>query len=666
MSNSLKTLAVLALAVVCLVACKDDDHYPGERTADGRRTVLATNDSVMSKSPRALSIIRERISQASDSLAWYDYHLIDGRRFLLTDSPDSALPYVERTLRFLDRQPSTPRTRGLRSSAYNTKAGYLYMFHQMPDSAIRLYREAYDLMMDGDMKELLPSICANLADAYVSVSDLPNGSRWYRRALYLNDSLTLPEQNTLSLYMGLGRIYTTLHDFDQARHYYELTDRRFGELKPNMQSYFLNNYGNLYYYSKDYEKALRMFRRLKAHIIRYDGERNFDMYLCKINLADVFLNLGQTDSARIYLEEPERYFREKGVDVGIYYAQTIRMGIALREGQYGEVERIIRESEGADVADIDMRSIRKDYLNRYYAAIGDYRRAYNALASSIALTDSAEYGRQHMRSSEVMTRLTEDTIRLHHQLELNQRQMRYEKTRNLSVLTIGLLIIFFLLSVIYSSQQRKRYLLTRLDMLTQRLLNARQRVSPHFIFNVLNSRIARAGQPEGEQLGMLAHLIRTNLELTQKTLVTLDEELDFVRQYIDLGRMTYGLDFDFSIDVTGDESTHQVRMPSMMIQILTENAILHGLRNKEGDKRLRILVEDLGQTVRVSVIDNGPGFDIRTYNSEQARTGLNIIRTTISTVNQENKKSKMSFELLNDHGCHAILTLSKDIKYPTS
>ena len=53
--------------------------------------------------------------------------------------------------------------------------------------------------------------------------------------------------------MGLGRIYTSLGDFDQARDFYEMTDRRFGELKPNMQSYFLNNYGNYYYFHYDNE-----------------------------------------------------------------------------------------------------------------------------------------------------------------------------------------------------------------------------------------------------------------------------------------------------------------------------------------------------------------------------------------------------------------------------
>ena len=102
----------------------------------------------------------------------------------------------------------------------------------------------------------------------------------------------------------------------------------------------------------------------------------------------------------------------------------------------------------------------------------------------------------------------------------------------------------------------------------------------------------------------------------------------------------------------------------MMVQILTENAILHGLKNKEGEKRLCIKVEDMGTQVRITVSDNGPGFDIRSDYGERTRTGLNIIRSTVSTLNMENGKTKIRFDIKNENGCHASLTISKDIKYP--
>ena len=662
MSHVIKTATLLAI-IVCVFACKENGYYEGKRSEDAFREMTALYDSMLHKSPKALSQIRRRLQTTTDSLTWYDYYIMYGRHYLLTESPDSTLPYVERVLHYTGSQKPTPRINGLTASALTAKAAYMYLLHHSPDSVIALYRRAYLLMMNSDLQQHVSDLSANLGDAYVSIGDLPNASKWYRRALFLNDSLKLPKRQTLSLYMGLGRIYTILHDYEQAEAFYKMTEKRIDELQPNLQSYFLNNYGNYFYFRKEYDRALQVFRRLRAHITRYDCEQNFDRYLCDINMADVFLNLGETDSARYYISAPEQYFREHKVDVGTYYAQTIRIGIALKEKRYAEVERIIGEAKGMEVSDIDMRRIRKDYLNQYYAAIGDYQRAYQELSRSMVLADSSEFNLLNMRSADILTRLTEDTIRLHSQIRINEQEVKYVKSRTLFWMITSLLTATILLVVLFFIYQRKRYLQTRLDMLTQRLQNARQRISPHFIFNVLNSRISQADKGEREQLIKLAKLIRINLDLTRKTIVTLDEELDFVRQYVDIERQVSGLDFDLRIETPGSELLKSTRLPSMLVQILTENAILHGLKNKEGEKMLCIKVEDLGTEVRISVIDNGPGFDIRRYNSERARTGLNIIRSTVSAVNLENNKKRLRFNIYNDHGCHAVLTLSKNIKY---
>ena len=653
------------LTLLTLWACATDGHYDGLRTDEEQQRYVALNDSMQHMVPHALDTISRQIQEAKDSLTWYDYYLMYGRHYLLTSTPDSTLPYVKRTMQFVERQRAlTPRTRGLAAMALNSEAAYHYMMHHNADTVIGIYMRAYDLMMQSDMKQCLADVSANIGDAYVEKNDMPEATRWYRRALVLDDSLKLPDNNELTLYMGLGRIYTTLRDFEQAKYYYEKTDEHFDEMKPNMQSYFLNNYGNYFYYHREYGEALKMFRRLKAHLEQYDAQENFDMYLCKINLADVFLNLNETDSARHYVSEAEAYFRQHGVDVAVYYANTIRIGIALKEKQYKEVERIVRQEGTTHITDEGLTGIRRKYMNRYYAAIGDYQRAYTDLRGNQAKNDSAEFQLKHMRSSDIMMRLTEDTIRMHHQIELNEREIRYAQTRTRFWIVVVVLLSIILGFVIWLSHERKRQLRNHLDILMLRLSNARQRVSPHFVFNVLNSRISKADDVEGDQLMMLARLIRANLDLTRKNYVTLAEELDFVQQYVAIEQKTSGISFDFRIEAPDQEVLQQVTMPSMLVQILVENAILHGLKNQESEKRLTIKVDDNDAETHISVCDNGPGFDIRQYNSERSRTGLNIIRTTLSTINQENKKAKMRFNITNDHGCHATLTIPKNIILP--
>ncbi|MBR1548877.1 MAG: histidine kinase, partial [Prevotella sp.] len=435
-------------------------------------------------------------------------------------------------------------------------------------------------------------------------------------------------------------------------------------MKPNMQSYFLNNYGNYFYFKKDYPAALKTFRRLKAHIERHHAENNFDMYLCKINMADVFLNLGQTDSARIYVGEAERFFEEQHVGIGVFYAHTIRIGIAVKEKKYGEVREILKEEESMPKVDAqEIQEIRNRYMNQYYAAIGDYRRAYLVLQGNINKKDSAETGRQSMRSQDIMLQLAEDTIRLHHQLAMNEQKPAHAKTQLAMLIFAASFIILGLAFALWLNYTRKQRLKTNLNILSLRLLNARQRISPHFVFNVLNSRISNSNKTEADQLLMLAKLIRTNLDLTTKTYITLADELEFVKEYVEVERTLMGETIDFSMDVPAIETMGGVKIPSMMIQILVENAIIHGLKGRDGDKRLNIKVVIDEEKTTITVSDNGPGFDIRKYNSERTRTGLNIIRTTVAAINQENNiKAKMVFGIRNDNGCHATLTIPKNIK----
>jgi len=652
-------LTTLTFVLTSLLACQSGHDYKGQRTEVERTHLRSLNDSLTMLTPNALPLIRQAMSEAADSLTWYDYYLLYGRHYLLTNTPDSVLPYATRTLRFAQAaEPQSPRTRGLAALALSTRAAFLYLMHHDADSVVATWKQAYSLMMEGDIKDDLPDMSANLGDAYVSKGDIPEAAHWYRRALFLVDSLALPQSRNLTLYMGLGRIYTTLKDYEQAREYYEMADAHFDEMKPNMQSYFLNNYGNYFYFTRQYDKALQTFMRLKGHLAQYHADEHFDHYLCAINLADVYLNLHHTDSARHYVNEAEEYFSRQGVAVGVYYAHTIRIGIALQEHRYNDIRAILQAEGDLHISDNDLIGIRQRYLSLYHAAVGDYQDAYSVLAATHQHRDSAESYRQHLRSRDIMIQLTEDTMRLHHQLAVKEREATYARSRATLWLLLSLMVIGALMFVLWVNYERKRHLQNKLEIIKLRLMNARQRISPHFVFNVLNSCMTRNDNTENDRLLMLSKLIRSNLDLTSQEQITLAEELDFVRQYVEIERTLIGDDFTFTIEAPARERLKQVVLPSMLVQIMTENAIVHAIKGREGDKQLHIVVEQDGRQTRISVIDNGPGFDIRKAN-ERSRTGLSIIRTTIAAVNQHSRHKRMHFNIHNDHGCHAVLTVEE-------
>ena len=89
---------------------------------------------------------------------------------------------------------------------------------------------------------------------------------------------------------------------------------------------------NYYYYAKDYKASLGKFLELKALLEKYNKLNTFDMHLCKLNLADVYLNLGDVEMSEKYLDEVDTVFTVTGDTEAAYYVNTIRIGQAVRRG----------------------------------------------------------------------------------------------------------------------------------------------------------------------------------------------------------------------------------------------------------------------------------------------------------------------------------------------
>lgn len=611
-------------------------------------------------------------------MEYYEYLLRLANFYWLSDRPERADTLINRIINFVNRQDngyfaqhniySTPRLNTMMASALSCKAARNHNFHRDPGKTLQFYKESYRLYQHSDNEKELPFVCANIADAYIQLNDIPNAARCYRRALFLVDSLKQPEHSNITLYMGLAQIYLTLNDFETAKHYYDETERFFDLMLPPMQAYYVNNLGNYYYFRKDYHKALDTFLRLKRVIIKNGMQNNFDMYLCKVNLADVYLNLNQTDSAQHYLDEVEPFFRKNGDPAGIYYCNTIRIGIATKRGDFNEVRRVANgDKDGEKDVQYSMVNIRNRYMRQFYEHTNNYRMAYETLKRDQSYTDSLEHNRSNMRSAEIMARFRADTLQLHHDLALEHKNAEIQRAHTMTTGAILTAVVLVLLLIMWYMYTRKKQLQNQVNIMNLKLNNVRNRISPHFMFNVLNNKIVNSGEKEASELMELARLIRTNLDMSSQPYMMLDKELEFVQQYIRVERYLLGDDFKFNIDVADNANIAKVKIPSMFLQILTENAIVHGLKGMEGEKRLRITIARENNLTIISVEDNGPGFNAR--RALKKGTGLGIISQTIAVTNERNKQ-KMRFEISNREdsnnqiiGCKATLKIPDCITF---
>lgn len=624
-----------------------------EENADRQRIeqLHQLDELLNAQSPQAMKEIEKGMQQAGDSLAFYEYYVRKGRWFCQSATPDSTVGYIDRTIRFALHLPETPRRNGILAYAYNCQGINYHNFHRKADEVVSLYRSAYAYSMRSDVQHQAPSICANMGDAYLFKNQLSEAASWYRRALFLVDSLQLPKEENVSLYVGLATIYLKLNDFDASLKCYQQTESYLSQMPLGMQAYYLNNYGNYYYYKKDYANSLRKFLQLKQLLEKNNKADCFDMYLCKLNMADVYLNMDSISQSERYLSESEPFMVANHDVEAVYYCNTIHIGQDVKKGDMADVARIMNREKSLFGDDVDnlvafsLRQIRNQYLQQYYLATGNYRMAFENLREDMQKNDSLEHNRINMRASEIMDRFTQDTLTLHHELVLEHKTAQLSQTRFIALMVVMLILLVCMFFVIKSMLSGKRLEESRHRVLQLKLEGARNRISPHFVFNVLNNKILHADKAEANELMGLVSLIRSNLDLSCQAKVTLAAEIGFVKQYLAVESPLMGDDFEFSLEIAPEVDVEKTYIPSMFVQILVENALVHGLRGWEGRKTLQVkLARKQPDYTVVSVKDNGKGFDIRRKGKK--RTGLGIITQTLAVVNERNSH-KMTFSLQN-------------------
>ena len=157
-------------------------------------------------------------------------------------------------------------------------------------------------------------------------------------------------------------------------------------------------------------------------------------------------------------------------------------------------------------------------------------------------------------------------------------------------------------------QMMERELLMENHLKEAQLKYLQSQINPHFLFNSLNAGAQLAMMEDAEQTGIfvekMADFFRYNVKKGQED-ATLGEELDAVDNYIYILNVRFAGDIHFSKEV--DESLENVRMPSMILQPVVENAVNHGMRDIEWEGKIHLTVTGDADYIRISVKDNGKG-----------------------------------------------------------
>ena len=245
--------------------------------------------------------------------------------------------------------------------------------------------------------------------------------------------------------------------------------------------------------------------------------------------------------------------------------------------------------------------------------------------------------------------------------ENEQKIISLEKTKQyyLFLIIAGLLAILALIFFFRQRTLKNKHKILK----TEQRLN-RARINPHFFFNAMASLQSLALQEKSKKTTLytarLAKIMRQSLENTYEEVVTVEHEIDFLTQYLEIQKLRYPDKFEYEFHVDKSLEINELKLPGMLMQPFVENAIEHGFKDLDYIGKLNITFKEKGDDMMVIVEDNGAGLavigNIKTYKSR----AMQIIKDRLYLFNKQHKSYAMC-EVINpkQKGFKIVVTLPK-------
>lgn len=163
-------------------------------------------------------------------------------------------------------------------------------------------------------------------------------------------------------------------------------------------------------------------------------------------------------------------------------------------------------------------------------------------------------------------------------------------------------------------------------------------INPHFLYNTLDSIIWMAEGKKNEEVVLmtasLARLLRQSIS-NEDEVVSIGNEIEYVRSYLTIQKMRYKDKLEFEIDV--DPSIKYIKIVKLVLQPIVENAIYHGLKYKESKGLLIVRGYTRGENAFIEIADNGVGMDAETLKHIFERHKVNYHSNGVGVYNVQKR-----------------------------
>jgi ligand-binding sensor domain-containing protein len=182
-----------------------------------------------------------------------------------------------------------------------------------------------------------------------------------------------------------------------------------------------------------------------------------------------------------------------------------------------------------------------------------------------------------------------------------------------AVLFAGLVVLLFRLRLDLIRRRERRQEAFSRTVNELRLRALRAQMDPHFVFNCMNSidRYIVMNEPEkaSRYLNRFAKLVRLILHQSDHVTVPLEKEVEMLNYYLELESLRFEEPFSFEVITDPLLEREEPEIPAMLVQPYVENAIWHGLQHRKGRGHVKVEFRKLGDSMVVTVEDDGIGRD---------------------------------------------------------
>ena len=217
-------------------------------------------------------------------------------------------------------------------------------------------------------------------------------------------------------------------------------------------------------------------------------------------------------------------------------------------------------------------------------------------------------------------------------------------------LIIALLIVIAVHALLYYQSFRASELAQsslKTDLAQAQLRALKMQLHPHFLFNTLHSISSLVLEDPPKANSMIARLgdfLRLTIDNSDQQLVTLKEETEFVRCYLDIEQVRFGDRLTVTFEL--EPQTLSAQVPHLILQPMVENAIQHAIAPRSARGHINIEAKRLNSLLRVAISDNGPGISSNANLPWKQGVGLTNVRTRL----QQIYGPDFRFELMNTNG----------------